>query len=258
MLMPVCAGSAKLVPNYTYKNTDTGTGAEMSIFVDSGDNVHQTFDSQLALTCPHCLTFSHITPVSTPKFDRLMRFKPKQAGMAYRCESCNAPIFLKFNVKAYTAERVELSRKFIELERPIESFDFTHIPESIEQLFREALTCYSHACFNAFASMCRRTAQQVFREMGETGKLRVFDQLTDVKDMAEIDNETFGLVKSVIFDPDSDPCPGIDATRASILLELMKDMFYQCYVRKGKLQQAMMANRVYAEEPPREDFQNIA
>jgi hypothetical protein len=35
--------------------------------------------------------------------------------------------------------------------------------------------------------MCRRTMQAVFADLGEIGKLRVFDELNDVRDMAEID-----------------------------------------------------------------------
>ena len=33
-----------------------------------------------------------------------------------------------------------------------------------------------------------------------------------------------------------------------MLLELVKDMLYEAYVRKGKLQQAMMVRRFFAEE----------
>lgn len=230
----------------------------MSIYVDSDNNVHQTFDSQLALTCSNCLTYSHITPISTPRFDRLMRYKPKQVGLVYRCESCNSPVFLKFDVNSYAAERIDLSAKFAELERPVESFDFTHIPEAVELLFREALTCYSQGCINAFASMCRRSAQRIFVDMGETGKLRAFDQFNDVKDMAEVDNETFGLIKAILFDPDSDPCPEISAPQASILLEMMKDMLYQSYVRKGKLQQAMMVRQLYTGSPGGAEVTDLA
>ena len=35
-------------------------------------------------------------------------------------------------------------------------------------MFREALLCYSHGAFNAFASMCRRTMQAVFADLGES------------------------------------------------------------------------------------------
>jgi hypothetical protein len=177
-----------------------------------------------------------------------MRFKPKHVGLVYRCESCNSPIFLKFAVKTYAPDRVELSRKYVELERPKETFSFTYVPEEVEELFREALTCYSSACLNAFGAMCRRTARTVFADLGETGKLRVFDQFTDVKDMAEIDNETFNVVKSVVFDSEEEGYPRLNPAQASVLLEMMKDMLYQCYVRKGKLQQAMMVRRFFAEE----------
>ena len=33
-----------------------------------------------------------------------------------------------------------------------------------------------------------------------------------------------------------------------MLLELVKDMLYEAYVRKGKLQQAMMVRRFFADE----------
>jgi hypothetical protein len=42
--------------------------------------------------------------------------------------------------------------------------------------------------------------------------------------------------------------PEIGAYEAGVLLELVKDMLYEAYVRKGKLQQAMMVRRFFAEE----------
>ena len=39
--------------------------------------------------------------------------------------------------------------------------------------------------------MCRRTAQTVFHELGENGRLRIFEQAREAREMAEIDNETF-------------------------------------------------------------------
>ena len=63
--------------------------------------------------------------------------------------------------------------------------------------------------------------------------------------MAEIDHETFGNVKKVLFNTDADAYPSmpeIGAYEAGVLLELVKDMLYEAYVRKGKLQQSMMDN----------------
>ena len=40
----------------------------------------------------------------------------------------------------------------------------------------------------------------------------------------------------------------MSANEAGVLLELVKDMLYQAYVRKGKLQQAMMVRQFFADE----------
>jgi hypothetical protein len=99
--------------------------------------------------------------------------------------------------------------------------------------------------------MCRRTAQAVIQDLGENGRMRIFNQLAEAREMAEIDHETFGSVKRVLFNTDADAYPSmpeIGAYEAGVLLELVKDMLYEAYVRKGKLQQAMMVRRFFAEE----------
>jgi hypothetical protein len=223
----------------------------MSVHVDSSGRLHHDQERSLALNCPHCQVFSHITPVSIPQYSELVANRPSQVGIVYRCDSCNAPIFLRFAVKVYAANRVELANNFVELERAREKFNFTYLPEASEKLFREALGCYSGGHFNAFASMCRRTSQVVFADLGENGRLRIFNQINEAREMAEIDGDTFAVVKKVLFGSDGDTAPAmpeIGAYEASVLLELVKDMLYQAYVRKGKLQQAMMVRRFFAEE----------
>jgi hypothetical protein len=99
--------------------------------------------------------------------------------------------------------------------------------------------------------MCRRTAQAMIHDLGENGRMRIFNQLAEAREMAEIDAETFGVVKKLLFGSDADAWPSmpeIGAYEAGVLLELVKDMLYQAYVRKGKLQQAMMVRRFFAEE----------
>jgi len=99
--------------------------------------------------------------------------------------------------------------------------------------------------------MCRRTAQAVFQDLGENGRLRIFGQANEAREMAEIDPETFAAIKKVIFGSDTDASPALPeltATEAGVLLEVVKDMLYEAYVRKGKLQQAMMVRRFFAEE----------
>jgi hypothetical protein len=223
----------------------------MSVYVDSNSRLHHDQERTLALLCPHCQVFTHITAVSVPQFSELVGSRPTHVGIVYRCDSCSAPIFLKFAVKMYAANRVELANTFVELERAREKFNFTYLPEDVEPLFREALGCYSAGYFNAFASMCRRTAQTVYRDLGENGRLRLFEQVREARELAEVDLQTFAAIKKVLFGSESDPAPGLPelaAAEAGILLELLKDMLYEAYVRKGKLQQAMMVRRFFAEE----------
>jgi hypothetical protein len=223
----------------------------MSVYVDAQSRLHHDQERSLALNCPHCQAFSHITAVSVPQYSELVASRPSQVGVVYRCDSCNAPVFLRFAVKMYAANRVELANNFVELERAREKFNFTYLPEESEKLFREALGCYSSGHFNAFASMCRRTAQTVFNDLGENGRLRIFNQINEAREMAEIDTDTFAIVKKVLFGTDADTWPSlpeIGAYESGVLLELVKDMLYQAYVRKGKLQQAMMVRRFFAEE----------
>lgn len=223
----------------------------MSSHIDASGQLHHEQEASLALTCPHCQVLSHITPVAIPSFAELSSHRPKAVGVVYRCDACNSPIFLRFPVKMYASNRIELTSQFVEVERPKEKFSYTYLPEDVELLFREALGCYSSGCFNAFASMCRRTMQAAFMEMGETGKLRLFDQLNDVRTMAELDAQTFIDIKRTVFGSDADPHPSLpvlDDQQAGVLLEVMKDLLYQTYVRKGRLQQAMMVRRFFSEE----------
>jgi hypothetical protein len=223
----------------------------MSSYIDASGRLHHEQEANLALTCPHCQVLSHITPIAVPSFDELVSHRPKHVGVVYRCDSCNAPVFLRFPVRMYGNNRVELGAQYIEVERPREKFSYTYLPEEIETLFREALTCFSNAQYNAFASMCRRTMQAAFADLGESGKLKIFDQLNDVRAMADIDAPTFIDVKRVIFGTDNDPHPSIPLIEdqlAGVLLEVIKDLLHQMYVRKGRLQQAMMMRRFFADE----------
>jgi hypothetical protein len=223
----------------------------MSVYIDANSRLHHDQERSLALTCPHCQVFSHISPVSIPSYAELLAAKPGQVGIVYRCDSCNSPVFLKFAVKAYGTSRVELSSTYVELERAREKFQFTHLPEDSETLFREALGCYSSGHFNAFASMCRRTMQAILKDSGEGGRPRVVELLGEAREMAEIDDQTFETIKRVLFGSDADgwsPFPCVGPHEAGVLLELTKDLLYQTYVRKGRLQQAMMVRRYFAEE----------
>jgi len=224
----------------------------MSIYITPQNELHVEHQG-IALTCPHCQTLTHVTAVATPQFDELTRRKPKQIGIVFRCDACGEPVFLKFLARNYTALRIELAQNYTEVERPRENFPLTYLPEESEELFKEALNCYSAGCYNAFGAMSRRTAQSLFRELGERGKLEIFDTLQEIRTLAELDDESFGVLRAVLFGSDGDPWPHqpkLNAERAGILLEVMRDLLYQTFVRKARLMQAMTFRRYVA--PPAE------
>jgi len=223
----------------------------MPVYIDSASHLHHDQEKNLVVTCPHCQVVAHITAAAVPRFEDLQLYKPKQVGVVYLCDNCHMPIFLRFTARTYGANRIDLSAQFIEVERAKEKFTFTYLPEEVEVLFKEGLTCFSAGAFNAFASMCRRTAQAVFAEMGEAGKMRLFDELNKVRDMAGIAPEAFAKIKNILFGAETDPRPNpppLDGYEAGVVLEVIKDLLYEAYVRKGKLQQAMMVRRFFLDE----------
>ena len=223
----------------------------MSLYIDSASRLHHDLDKNLVVTCPHCLVVAHITACAIPRFEDLQLYRPKQVGLVYLCDACHAPIFLRFTVRLYGAARIELAAQFTEVERAREKFSFTYVPEDVEVLFREALVCYSSGAFNAFASMCRRSAQAMFADLGEAGRLRLFDELNSVRELAELAPEIFAKMKNILFGAELDAraaLPQLDGYEAGIVLEVVKDLLYEAYVRKGKLQQAIMVRRFFLEE----------
>jgi len=223
----------------------------MSVYIDSASQLHHDLDKNLVVTCPHCQAVAHITPCAVPRFEDLQLYRPKQVGVVYLCDACHMPVFLRFTVRVYGAARIELSPQFIEVERAREKFSFAYIPEEVELLFREALACFSQGAFNAFASMCRRAAQAMFADLGEAGKLRLFDELNEVRALASIAPDIFAKMRNILFGAELDSrtsLPLLDGYEAGIMLEVVKDLLYEAYVRKGKLQQAIMVRRFFLEE----------
>jgi hypothetical protein len=220
----------------------------MSIYISPQNELHVEYQG-IALTCPHCQTLTHLTAIAVPQFDEISRRRPKHVGIVFGCDTCGEPIFLKFVVKAYTALRVELAPNYVEIERARENFPLTYLPEEAEGLFKEALNCYAASCFNAFGAMSRRTAQSLFRELGERGKLQLFDTLQEIRQLADLDDDTFAVLRTVLFGSDSDPWPhqpNLNAERAGILLEVMRDLLYQTFVRKARLVQAVAFRKFVA------------
>lgn len=221
----------------------------MAIVLDRNQGLMLGDDEQIGLECPYCSVYAHMSPESLPRADDILTHRPKHVGLVFRCDSCMAPVFLRFAIKEFRDHEVELYRNFIELERPKERFSYSYLPKHTEVMFREALSCYSNSNFNAFASMCRRAARSAFAALGEGGKLRAFEEVMIAQDIAGIDDESFGPIKTILFESgEEEDLPILNRSQAGILLEVLKDMFYQCFVRRGKLTRALKVRRFFVQE----------
>jgi hypothetical protein len=221
----------------------------MTFSLDRDQGLLTEGDEKIGLECPYCSVFAHMSPQSLPDIADVLSDKPTHVGLVFQCNSCKSPVFLRFAVRGFDDNRVQLSRNFTELERPKERFSFSYLPKHTEILFREALACYSANNFNAFASMCRRSAASAIAEIGESGKLRAFDELLVAQEIAGIEDEAFDPIKSILFDSGKEEeLPLLNRSQAGVLLELLKDMFYQLFVRRGKLTRAIKVRRFFVEE----------
>jgi len=229
----------------------------MAIVIDKDQGMEHQLEERIGLECPYCGVYAHMSPQSVPDASSLLRDKPRHVGLVYKCDACDAPVFLRFAVREYKDNRVELYRNFIELERPKEKFSFSYLPKHTEVLFREALSCYSNNNFNAFASMCRRASISAFGSLGEGGKLRAFEEVMVAQDIAGIDDEAFAPIKAVLFGTGQhEDLPLLNRAQAGILLEVLKDMFYQCFVRHGKLARAIKVRRFFVSESNNDSLQS--
>ena len=148
-------------------------------------------------------------------------------------------------------QRIELGPNFQQVERALERFAFQYLPPMVESAFREALACHGVEAYTAFALMCRRIVQAVHQDLGDAVRLRMFEQLNDVREMLSLDESTFAMIKRALFGNDareSLPGAGLSAWQAGVLLEVIKDLLNQAYVRKARLQQALLVRNFFAVE----------
>jgi len=210
----------------------------------SDNNITNIFDKHYALQCPHCNTKANITAISFPRFELIKRFNLREIGIVFRCDACNKPIFLKFDVPPQPKDSnpIQISDSYNEIEKHRESFELNYLPDTVKDDFNEALDCYSNQCYNAFASMCRRTIQSAADNLGVKGKDKIQNQLNELKELAGIDDESYEILKQIIIsghDGTHPHLPKLSKERAIVLLELIKDVLYQFFVRKAKIQESV-------------------
>ena len=201
------------------------------------------------MECPHCGAVGPMTVTAFPALARLKAERPTQVGVVLQCAACKAPVFLRYRTRAWRDDRVELNPLPQPVEHPPERFSLSYLPPAVAARFREALACYTSGLWQAFAAMCRQTARATFDDVGDAGRLKIFDLVAEVQDLGAIDDATFESVRRVIFEPEAGRQePEFDRRQAAALLETMKDLLTQTYVRKAKLRQALKVRRFFANQ----------
>ena len=209
--------------------------------ISSKNNLQSISDKHFTTKCPHCNTKSGLSLVSAPRYEYVHRFKLEWVGFVYRCDACNQPVFLKSRV-IRLSDPVSFDGNMVEIERPAESFALQHLPKEVADDFKEALTCYSNRCWNAFAAMTRRALQSAATHLGSEGSKKVQQQLEDLSQMGVVDKEGLNQLRAIILaghDGAHPHLPKLSSERAAVLLELTKDALYQLFVRNAKIKESL-------------------
>jgi hypothetical protein len=215
----------------------------VSLYVKNDNGFEQA--ETVARECPHCGASAQLIPISTPSYAALMQSRPRHAGICFRCAACNEPRFTRVAVRSFGPDRIELSSNIVDIERPKERFQYGYLPANVERLLREALDCYTADLFMAFAIMCRRTIQAARADIH--ARLQVHDLFKDAVALSDVDAQTGAVLETLLFgaaEPELAPA----AEEAAALIEIIKDVLYQRYVRDAKLKAAVRMRRYFAGE----------
>jgi hypothetical protein len=103
----------------------------------------------------------------------------------------------------------------------------------------------------AFASMCRMTVQAMIAGSGERGdsmQLQLYDQFDEIASVAKMNDGVLLTAQDVLFDtnPETIYSANIDRASAAIILEIIKDLLHQTYIRHGRLNKVLGMRRFFA------------
>lgn len=211
--------------------------------IRTNDDVQHLLDDPPSIVCPHCGVKSSAVPISVPKYALILRFKLKEIGIVARCSSCDRAVFMLHRVAQIRSPNHAhiVDDGFDLVNRAVEPFEVQYLTGAVLEDFNEALVCYANSCWNAFAAMCRRCIQSVCESFGADGTTKVQAQLRDLSDMGVADEDTFAQLHHIMLtghDGAHPHLPALSPARATVLLQLMKDVLYQLYVRPSKIREA--------------------
>lgn len=181
--------------------------------------------------CPHCsvahpnLIKLHLVETTDFKNENHRRWA------LYQCNTCGGLVI------AYSFAQRDIVEEYFP-SSVAEIFEYEYLSEEVADDFKEALKCYSNHCYNAFAAMCRRTVQTAANALGVKGKDKVKKQISELKNLAGIDDDTYEILEQIIIsghDGAHPHLPKLNLDRALLLLILMKDVLNELFVRKARI-----------------------
>jgi len=194
--------------------------------------------------CPHCSVDKPNLPQQWQTSTANHSGRNERTWKVYRCLNCGGLILA-------SSPKNTLQINAIYPERSMETFEFDYLEGDVLEDFTEALKCFSYGCYNAFASMCRRTIQTAAENLKVKGKDKVKKQILELKDLLNIDDETFEVLNQIIItghDGAHPHLPKLNPERAAVLLELMKDVLYQLFIRKKKIEESVLLRQKSIKE----------
>jgi predicted RNA-binding Zn-ribbon protein involved in translation (DUF1610 family) len=218
------------------------------IYVKKDSGFHQT--EVVSRECPHCGAHAQLIPFATPSFDALMKTRPRNVGLVFSCAACGEPRFVRAAIRSFEPDHVELAASLSEVERARERFQYGYLSADIERLLREAFDCYTAGCYTAFALLSRHAVEAALSTHDGNTRRRWHELLREVLAIAEVEGDTARAIEAAVFG-DPHTLPAVGADEAAVLIEAVKDLFYQAYVRTAKLQAAMKMRRFFAGENAR-------
>ena len=162
--------------------------------------MHFGDERETARNCPHCHALSRMSPTALPTFDELLLQKPRidRPGAALsrlQCARVPALRHARLRQQSRRAVAAGLRRRTAHREIRVQ----LRAGRRGDLLSRGADLLFAQSVPGVRVDVPAHRAATAFVDLGNSTKLRLFDSLSDVREMAEIDEETFAVVMRIIF-----------------------------------------------------------
>ncbi|MEL7310454.1 MAG: hypothetical protein AAFN07_02980, partial [Pseudomonadota bacterium] len=156
----------------------------------------------LTLTCPHCDVYAQMTVQATPSWQWLMANRPRRIGINALCPACRRPVFLTSGPVTYDDDGLSIDGRWEPVVKPLPKFELERLPAALVDPVAEALACYRDGHWQAFVLMCHRITHQCAHSLGATGRLTLFNAVTEAAELAGVDDALARFCRDLMFDLD--------------------------------------------------------